>query len=144
MHKDPSGHWAELYKGFVLVKGTGFNIRPNLRFLSRSFCMNFAFDVIRLFGSGSGLSAKLYGMSATRIAAELFSHAVVYYTGYATKRALSWIGISISHIDTLLREVGDTNINNDDKKATEYYIVWYSAGFILNLIPAKYRAYIKV
>ena len=135
---DVVGYWAEKFKGFSWAS-KGFNVRMDNRFLSRQYCLLYAADIIRQKGSWQWWPMGWYykKMDALRIAAELFGHAVVYYAAAVLDCIARTIGVSIGVLQTLMKEAGDLNVNNDDKKAWAYYLVWALAGAIKRYLPGK-------
>ena len=125
---------------YSLVRDIGFNVQQSILFLSRPFCLLFASSVIALDGNKGflGIGSNLYGMSATRIAAELFSHAVVYWAAEPFRLAANLIGLDIKFLNDIHIEVGDTNVNNNDTKWLGYYAVWYGASIIKQFIPGNF------
>lgn len=80
-------------------------------------------------------------MDALRIAVELFGHAVAYYAAGGLYSIAKKLGINISVLKTIMKEAGDLNVNNDDKKAWAYYAVWWGVGFIKAFMPGRLWKY---
>lgn len=76
---DPAGEWAQNYKG-VKKTSVEFNVKFDEKFLLKYFCRIYASDVIYNYGYFYW-GFKYRGMSSTRIAKELYGHAVLYAIG---------------------------------------------------------------
>jgi RHS repeat-associated protein len=97
---DTTGKWAQNFAGFSWVYSKnnnilGFYVNNNPAFLSKAFCMAYAFDIIRLKGSWSWTYGyNFVKMSALEMAAEFYTHAVFYYSTNITikyfKRGYNW------------------------------------------------------
>lgn len=81
--------WRVRYDGLVYTEEPhGFAVNYNVKFLSKSYCLNVARALIAFVGN-NGL---LKGMNDTRIAKELFAHAVLFALGGSL---LTFGGISL-------------------------------------------------
>lgn len=87
---DPTGHWAQNYRGFKWTS-KGFNLYVNHAFTNKTFCRSYAADILRL-----KRTAVYKKMTLTRIAAELYFHAIAYYG----TSALLLIGIKSNQLKT--------------------------------------------
>lgn len=126
MFSDISGLWAQNYSGFIRTS-KGFNLNVHLNFLSRTFCVAYAADIIRLYGQWYWWGKGYKNMNSIRIAQELWFHAIVYYIGAPTKAALSKFGISWSWLNSKVKSAKYMEINNDDSRAWVFSMVWWSA-----------------
>lgn len=126
MFSDVSGLWAQNYSGFKRT-ATGFNLNVHLNFLSRTFCVAYAADIIRLYGQWYWWGKGYKSMNSIRIAQELWFHAIVYYIGAPTKAALSMFGISWSWLNSKVKSAKYMEINNNDSRAWVFSMVWWSA-----------------
>lgn len=76
MSSDPSGHY-KIYGLKVNLKAKGFTVKFSTFFLSKSNCRKFAEKLIK----DQKENGKFRGMNKTRIAKELFAHAVLFCAG---------------------------------------------------------------
>ena len=75
---DYDGFHTTTYKGIRAVKSkVGFGVYMHAKFLVKTFCKDYANHAISKWGK----KGKYLGMDATRIAAELFGHAVLFVLG---------------------------------------------------------------
>ncbi|MEA5076313.1 MAG: hypothetical protein VB139_08195 [Coriobacteriia bacterium] len=119
---DPSGEWAERFAGFKWTV-RGFNVTMRYSFFkSRSLCLSYASDIIRLRGS-SGKYAK---MGRTRIAVELFAHALGWAIGYRLMTTAQ-TALLIKAGAKIFRSANYVEVNNNDGRAWAFYTVWYAA-----------------
>ncbi|MDE6659611.1 MAG: RHS repeat-associated core domain-containing protein [Eubacterium sp.] len=122
-HSDPTGHWAEKYKKFKWTS-KGFNLEVKLAFINKSFCKIYALDILRLKKAGF----KYKGMTATRMAAELYFHAVLYYA----TNALLKVGVKKQTIKDWNKSAKHMEINNNDKRFVWFYAVWGLSSVLIN------------
>ena len=130
---DASGFWAERYSGFSWTN-TGFNLNVQLCFLSQSFCLIYAADIIRMKGQWYWWGKGYKKMSVTRIAQELWFHALVYYTGSPVKTILNKVGVSWGWLNSQLDHASYMEINNNDKRSWVFALVWnsvYSVKYVM-------------
>lgn len=130
---DVLGFWAEKYSGFSW-KGKGFNVNVQLVFLSRSFCVSYANDIIRLKGQWYWWGKGYKKMSATRIAQELWFHALAYYVGSPIKKILNKLGVSWNWLNDIIIQAKYMEINNDDKREWIFVLAWSYASAIKKLV----------
>lgn len=113
-HSDPTGYWAQNYRGFKWTS-KGFNLYVNYAFVNKTFCRSYALDILKL------KRTSLYkGMSVTRMAAELYFHAILYYA----TNALTKIGVKSSTIRNWRQSAYYMEINNDDNRVKYFYALW--------------------
>ena len=74
--------------------------------------------------------STLDGMSATRIAQDLWFHALVYYIGSPIKDVLSRYGISWSKLNSWITSASYMEINSNDDRAWAFAIAWFAASGI--------------
>ncbi|MBR3810796.1 MAG: RHS repeat-associated core domain-containing protein [Agathobacter sp.] len=127
------GFWAEKYSGFTWTK-TGFNINVQIAFLSRSFCVSYANDIIRQKGQWYWWGKGYKGMNATRIAQELWFHALAYYVGSPIKKILNKLGVSWDWLNKKIEKARYMQINNNDDRAWIFALAWSYASAIKNLV----------
>ena len=130
---DPKGTWAQYYSGFVR-NNVEFSLNVQLVFLSRYFCLSYARDIIRLYGQWYWWGKGYKKMSATRIAQELWFHALAYYVGYPMKWALNKFNISWGWLNTKVDQARYMEINNNDNRAWVFSLAWWSAYAIRTYI----------
>lgn len=126
---DPDGKWAQNYSGFKWTP-TGFNVNIRTAFLSRPFCLSYAWDILHLRGSWSWRGKTYRNMDALRIAVELFAHGVGYYAGRAVNKVNSSWGKG------LIKSGKYVEVNNNDSRAWQFYAIWYAAGTLKNVARA--------
>ena len=139
MNMDPNGCWAQNYYGFKWTS-KGFNVYAQLKFLSRAFCVSYALDIIRLRGKWYWWGKGYNNMSSTRIAQELWFHALAYYIGSPIKTALSKFGLSWKWLNDNIKKAYYMEINNNDGRAWVFSIVWY-AGYAFKTYIRLARGY---
>lgn len=111
---DPTGHWAQNYRGFKWTS-KGFNLYVNHAFTNKTFCRSYAADILRL-----KRTAVYKKMTLTRIAAELYFHAIAYYG----TSALLLIGIKSNQLKSWKKSAYYMEINYDDKRSGWFYALW--------------------
>ena len=111
---DPTGHWAQNYRGFKWTS-KGFNLYVNHAFTNKTFCRSYAADILRL-----KKTAVYKKMTLTRIAAELYFHAIAYYG----TSALLLIGIKSNQLKSWKKSAYYMEINYDDKRSGWFYALW--------------------
>ena len=94
-------------------------------FLSKTYSLIYANYVI--VNSKEAKDGKLFGMSSRRIAAEIYTHAVLYYAASPYDIGLTAIGWDTNPFASIRYYTnGDgLNVNNDDKHGWGYYTIWY-------------------
>ncbi len=114
---DSNGLWAEKFSGFYRTYN-GFNVNMSSKFLSRYFCLAYAANIIWHYGGWDWWHFAYRGMRLTRIAVELFAHAVLYYLGWVIKYInKKWGNYLISHAKLI-------EVNNNDNRAIYFYAIW--------------------
>ncbi|MBO5845283.1 MAG: RHS repeat-associated core domain-containing protein, partial [Clostridia bacterium] len=127
---DSYGAFDESLYGFKLFDGTddghgkGFEIYMDPIFKSPDYCLSYAGDFLKKYGSGWWIFKKYDGMGIERIAAEIWFHAVVYYIGPYVKLLLSILGISKSAFDSIYKSSNPATINSKDNRELFFWIVW--------------------
>lgn len=118
---DPTGHWAQNYRGFKWTSN-GFNLYVNYAFVNKTFCRSYAADILRI------KRVLFYKrMSLTRMAAELYFHAIVYYA----TNALTKIGVKNSTIKKWKKQAYYMEINNNDTRVGYFYALWGLSNSII-------------
>ena len=130
---DINGFWAEKYANFSWTD-TGFNVNVHIDFLSRSFCISYAKDIIKLNGQHYWWGKGYKKMNATRIAQELWFHAIVYYVGTPIQGVLKIVDISWGWLDGIIESARYMQINNNDSRAWIFAIVWFEASAVKRAI----------
>lgn len=127
-------YWHQNYKGFELTKN-GFNVDENKRFLSRAFCLSYANDFLRKHGRWVlWRFCRVYsGMNSTRIAMELWFHALAYYLGSYMKTVLSYFKKSSAKLDSIIDSARKINVNSDDNRVAYFKLVWYNGNRIVKI-----------
>ena len=131
---DYDGFWYQNYAGFKKTP-VGFNVNVNVKFLSRVFCKSYAADFLKYnYTSSSWFYGKMYsGMNDTRIAQELWFHALFYYFGSALKSVLSKIGVSWQWLNSNIARAAYIEVNSNDSRAWVYAGVWW-LGYIVKSV----------
>lgn len=122
---DQNGKWAQNLSGFKWNKknnhNAGFSVNISKKFLSRAYCLLYAADIIRLAGKWQWWPIGWYvaGLTLTQIAAECFTHALLYYISKVTiklfKRGYNW------------REAGKIiNVDREDYRQWQFTAVWFA------------------
>lgn len=131
---DSTGYWAETYSGFEWTnrgsKYKGFSLNVKWVFASRTFCKAYAVDILIV---AKKLGYKL-NMSITRIAQELWFHALCYYIGSPIKTVLNSLGVSWSWLNTKVNQAKYMDINYDDDRAWVFALVWYAPKLFSRLL----------
>ncbi len=131
---DSYGTWAERYSGFKRTS-TGFSVKVNASFLSRKFCIRYAKDVAMRYGYWHWWWGYMYKkMSVTRMAQEIWFHALVYYVGTPLKRVLSSVSITWTWLEDKISRASVIDVNYDDSRAWVYAIVWNVGAIVKNNI----------
>lgn len=73
-------------------------------------------------------------LNATRIAQELWFHALAYYAGSPLKKALNMMGLSWSSLDSKIASAKYIEVNYDDARAWIYSVAWWAAYAIRSSI----------
>lgn len=131
---DATGYWAENYNGFKWTnrgrKYKGFSLIVKWVFVSRTFCLSYAADILRV-ARNKGYDLN---MSRTRIAQELWFHALCYYIGAPIKNVLNFLGVSWSWLNTKVEQARRMDINYDDSRAWVFALAWYSPYLFTRLL----------
>ena len=134
---DPNGcYWYQNYYGFKKTS-VGFNLYANIAFLSRTFCMSYAYDFLRANGTWHWYGRTYSGMGQLRIAQELWFHAVVYYIGMPLQKVLKAVGISWGWLDSKVANAYYMEINSNDTRAWVFSAFWWAAFVIKTAICRK-------
>ena len=140
-------YWHQKYKGFKLRKD-GFDVDENLNFLSRPFCLLYAYDFLICNGRWRILRGYTYsGMNKTRIAQELWFHALAYYLGSYMKTILSFFGQSSVWLNDKVSSARVINVNEKDERAYIYSLIWYSGNTVVRIchgLPIPWRIKIAI
>ena len=102
----------------------GFNLYANMAFLSRTFCLSYAYDFLKANGTWHWYGRTYSGMGQLRIAQELWFHAVVYYIGMPIQKVLQAVGISWGWLNSIVTSAHYMEINSDDTRAWAFSIFW--------------------
>ena len=129
MMSDQSGYWAEKYQGFDWTD-YGFSVDPALCFLSRSFCIKYANDIIKMKGKKYFWGKGYKNMSALRIAQELWAHALLYYFFKPIQSVLKKMGVSNRIINDIVDRCSYMEINYNDERAVLYAFMWNGATML--------------
>jgi uncharacterized protein RhaS with RHS repeats len=118
---DPTGKWAEKLPGFIWNpngKGTvGFQVNTTPDFLSKSYCLRYAYDILKMRGKRSWGILKYAGYNAVQMAAEFYTHALLFYT--------SKITIPLTGHGKGWRDSGKIiNIDPGDSRAGWFMTIW--------------------
>ena len=125
---DPTGnYWYYTYAGFKKTK-VGFDVKASRSFLSKWFCLAYAYDFLRANGKWNWYGYTYSGMTKLRIAQELWAHALAYYIASYCKRALRVIGKSYWFIDYIYSHAGVINVNSNDKYEWAYRTLWWTSS----------------
>jgi len=138
MNVDIYGLWAEDYPGFKWTS-KGFNLNVHRNFLSKSFCLKYAKDIIRLRGKKYWWGKGYKDMGEYRIAKELWFHALVYYVGPSIKGIFNKIGIPNGVVDKLMDRAGYMQINNNDWRVDFYTKAWTMSFLIETFVYLKLK-----
>lgn len=113
-YTDADGCWAQNYSGFKWTN-KGFNLYVSKAFLSKTFCLTYAADILRL------KRTLIYKhMTQKRMAVELYFHAVVYYSTSLLKR----LGVNQKTINSWNTSARYMEINYDDNRVAFFYLAW--------------------
>ncbi len=127
---DPNGcYWYQNYYGFKKTS-VGFNLYANIAFLSRTFCLSYAYDFLRANGTWHWYGRTYSGMGQLRIAQELWFHALVYYIGMPLQKVLKAVGISWGWLNSKVARAYYMEINSNDTRAWIFSAFWW-AGFAI-------------
>lgn len=130
INTDSNGYWAQNYYGFKLTSD-GFNVYMNSKFLSRAFCISYATDVIKRYGSWYWWGKGYKKMDLTRIAAELFAHAIGYYVGKGLNHVNRSWGTGLINSGRYIQ------VNRSDHRTWQFYAIWYGVSAI------KWNRYVR-
>lgn len=128
---DSNGYWAE--KLIYNIRNNAYDVNVRWSFLSKQYCLSFARDLIknadRVTNRGrSKIKGVWFGMTAHRMAVEIWFHAMVYYGGYPLAKICSKFRTSI------WGRANPITVNSDDKRAPYFYTAWYSAAAVKRLL----------
>jgi hypothetical protein len=114
-------HWADKLPGFEWRKnGASFSVNTSWQFLSKDYSLAYANDIIAMRGDPkTGYS----GMSAVDMAAEFYTHALLYYATNVTT-AVIHRGYDWNKSGRII------DIDANDPRASQFLAVWY-ASYIL-------------
>lgn len=133
---DPNGcYWHQNYSGFK-KSSVGFSLYANMAFLSRTFCMSYAYDFLRANGTWHWYGRTYSGMGQLRIAQELWFHAIVYYIGMPLQKILKIVGISWDWLNKKVVSARYMEINSNDRRAWIFSAFWW-AGFAIKVAICK-------
>jgi hypothetical protein len=101
----------------------GFHVNINPNFLSKSFCLAYAWDIIRLKGNWSRPDGfNFIHLTPVQMAAEFYTHAVFYYSTNVTIRYFNR-GYSWNKSGKII------DIAFGDPRELQFLAVWYSYYF---------------
>lgn len=128
---DSDGYWAE--KLIYNIKNNSYDVKVRWAFLSKKYCLSFARDLIknadRITNRGrSRIKGIWFGMTAHRMAVEIWFHAMVYYGGYPLAKICNKFKTSIWD------RANPITVNSDDKRAPYFYTAWYAAAAVKRLL----------
>lgn len=138
INSDPTGHWAQNYAGFKWRNnGKSFSVNIHWNFLSKAFCLAYAWDIIAIKGTWYWWGKGYSGMSATDLAAEFFTHALLYYFSNITiryfNRGYNW-NLSGKIID----------IDAGDWRKWQFNAVWWGSWAVQAWAWATLRVWIPM
>ena len=77
-------------------------------------------------------------MNATRIAQELWFHALAYFVGMPLKLALNKKGVSWGWLNSIISSAEEMEINRSDSRAWLFALTWEAASFVKRSIQMNY------
>lgn len=127
-YRDNNGFWAQNYSGFRRTN-YGFSVNYSSKFLSKTHCLSYAADVIRLYGGWSLRYGNAYKkMGKTRIAKELFAHAILYCIG----KGLLTSSICNTVLNTIIKRfAGNTVLKSLTTVSQKVNYIQYKLGYYL-------------
>jgi hypothetical protein len=102
------------------IDGNVIRVPMQAMYLSKWQCRAFAEHIVCTHGN----YWSAFGMDRTRIAAELFAHALGYYASSALKA----VGVSNATINEINRGGSRADIDKGDKNAF-WYLVWWNMNW---------------
>lgn len=127
--KQSFGNWVQNTDSYNLTTKS-IQVNISKAFLSTTFCTIFANQIIKQYGSyGAEVPDTVYGMSAERIASDLYAHAIGKYAKNALNRVNTTWG------EGWLKTTKDNNtviIHPNDPYAKVYERIWYASENIRN------------
>lgn len=126
---DFEGYWCQYFSGFQKSR-RGFSVYENKKFLSRTYCLAYAVDFLWIYGKWTWYGKTYSGMTALRIAQEIWFHALAYYIGKPLQSILSWCNISWNWLNDKVSRAAKIEVNSNDNRAWLYRVVWYVGGYI--------------
>lgn len=127
--KQSFGNWVQNTDSYNLTTKS-IQVNISKAFLSTTFCTIFANQIIKQYGSfGAEVSDRVYGMTAERIASDLYAHAIGKYAKNALNRVNTTWG------EGWLKTTTDNNtiiIHPNDPYAKVYERIWYASENIRN------------
>ena len=127
---DPTGnYWYYTYAGFKKTR-LGFDVNVSRSFLSKWFCLAYAYDFLRANGKWNWYGYTYSGMTKLRIAQELWAHAIAYYVGSYVKKVLTIVGLSWRLIDYVIEHTYEINVNSNDNRAWAFRTLWWYSSSI--------------
>jgi RHS repeat-associated protein len=127
-YRDTNGFWAEAYSGFRRTN-YGFSVNYSSKFLSKTHCLSYAADVIRSYGGWSLRYGNAYKkMGKTRIAKELFAHAILYCIG----KGLLASSLRNAVLNTIIKRfAGNTVLKSLTTASQKINYIQYKLGYYL-------------
>lgn len=120
-NSDPSGRFYNYYKDIFNVNSTGFSIRVRRSFLDKNRCLRWCRGLVR----DCGKNGKFKGMTAERIAKEIYAHVVIYYKGERIKKNKIYkIKIVKKAVDSLMNHANPVDVNKGDYRYPAFAIIW--------------------
>jgi hypothetical protein len=98
------------------IRGNVIDVPMKAMYLSKLQCLAFASYIVGAHGN----FWSAFGMDRTRIATELYAHALAYYST-STLKAL---GVSNATINKVNKSGSVANIDKGDSMAALYYVWW--------------------
>lgn len=127
--KQSFGNWVQNTDSYNLTTKS-IQVNISKAFLSTTFCTIFANQIIKQYGSfRAEVPDTVYGMSAERIASDLYAHAIGKYAENALNRVNTTWG------EGWLKTTKDNNtviIHPNDPYAKVYERIWYASENIRN------------
>ena len=140
-NEDSTGYWAE--KIAYKYTKTSYNLRVSRAYLSKVYCLIFAKNLIKnaykVTKYGKAKKGECFGMTAHRMAVEIWFHAMVYYGGSPLAKVCTQFKEKIwDHADPI-------TVNKGDKRVAYFYIAWYAATAIkIKLLRSKVPNLVKI
>ena len=116
---DADGHWAE--KSIIRFLDNGFELYVNKKLLSRPYCLIFAKDLIKTSWKRAKKNVKkntYAGMSAHRIAVEIWAHVIIHYCGKPLSK------ISGVFYRDVWSHANPITVNSNENRMKYFYIIW--------------------